>query len=340
MTVVWRVVLAVVVGCGLMANAATKPNARGAGAGSKTQPAVVKEGALRHPVLWRDPGPMAERDLFHGQGGRNGVPVAPFTFAQEDGSTKTPRFDVRDARAKRWTVGLGQDARAEVAASRLLWAVGYLADDDYVVGKTTVGGLKLRNGKRYVRRGAITNARFARTVDGQKALGVWQWRRNAFTGTRELNGLRVMMAVLNCWDLKDENNPVVQDAESGSELFRVSGLGASFGKTGPRLFRGKAKENAKAYARSGFITKRTETYVDFATPSRSYNPLAFFSRKSGTTWVGRQVPRKDAKWIGGLLVQLSHKQIEDAFWAAGYQVNDVNGFADVVEARIRALSDL
>lgn len=306
----------------------------------KLQPVVVHDSSLRHPVLWRDPGAIGALDLFHGPGGKEGMPEPPFTFEQEVPGRSTPRFDAHDGTGRKWRVGVGQDARPEVAASRLLWAAGYLTDDDYVLWKANVDGLKLKSGKKYMKRGYISDAGFARKVDGQTEIGIWQWKRNRFTGTQELNGLRVMMAILNCWDLRDENNPVVRDTRSGSEFFRLSGLGGSFGKAGPRFFRGRAKDNAKAFARSGFITKRTETYVDFATPARSYNPFALFSRKSGSTWIGRGIPRKDVKWIAGLLGQLSHKQIEDAFWAAGYPVNEVNTFANVVDGRIRALVDL
>ncbi len=306
----------------------------------KVKPGFVEPGATRHALMWSDPRPVAEKDLFHGPGGKDGLPEPPFTFDSELPGKGTPRFVARDGAGRQWIVGVGQDARPEVAASRLLWAVGYLADEDYVLWKANVNGLKLKSGKKYMKRGSLSDARFAKKVDGQTQLGVWQWKRNAFTGTRELNGLRVMMALLNCWDLRDENNPVVRDTRSGNELFRLSGLGGSFGKAGPGLFRGKAKQDVKGYARSGFITNRTDAYVDFATPSRSFNPFALFSRKGGSTWIGRGIPRKDVKWIGQLLGQLSHKQIEDAFWAAGYPVNEVNTFSNVVDGRIRALADL
>lgn len=331
MTGMGRVLFGIVIACGLMAPAA-------AGEAGQGKQVLVPEHGLQHPVLWREPGRIGERDLFRGQGGKEGLPEPPFTFEEEDRGARIPRFYVHDAAGRKWMIEAGRDARPEVAASRLLWAVGYLVDDDYVVWKANVQGL--RGAKRYLRNGSLYDTRFARRVDGQTKIGIWQWKRNAFTGTRELNGLRVMMALLNCWDLKDDNNPVMKDAASGSEQFRLSGLGASFGKTGPRLLRARAQDNAKAYARSGFIARRTETYVDFATPSRSYNPFALFSRRSSQVWIGRRVPRNDVKWIGALLMQLSHKQIEDAFWAAGYQVNEVNLFADVVDARIRALGDL
>ena len=310
------------------------------GLAAQTRQTRQPEPALRNAVLWHDPGRIAELDLFRGPGGKEGLPAPPFAFEEEDRTVKTPRFSAHDATGRKWAVELGRDARPEVAASRLLWAAGYLTDEDYVIWKANVNGLRLRSGRRYVRNGSIYDARFARKVDGQTKIGIWHWKKNPYTGTRELNGLRVMMALLNCWDLKDENNPVIQDARSGTEQLRVSGLAASFGKTGPRLFRGKAQDNMKSYARSSFIIRRTATYVDFATPSRSYNPFALFSRRSSPVWIGRRVPRNDAKWIGALLGQLSHKQIEDSFWAAGYQVNEVNLFADVVDARIRALSEL
>ena len=332
MTEVRRLVLGLFVGLGLMTSGLPAASGQGRQAGTLPQ--------LHHPILWHDPGQIAELNVFRGPGGQEGLPVPPFTFEEEDRSGKIPRFYVHDGTGRRWTVEAGRDARPEVAASRLLWAAGYLTDDDYVVWKASVNGLQLRNSKRYVRGGFLYDTRFSRRVDGQTKIGIWQWKRNAFTGTRELNGLRVMMALLNCWDLKDENNPVIKDATSGNEQFRVSGLGASLGKTGPRLFRARVQDNAKSFARSGFITKRTDTYVDFATPSRSYNPLALFWRRSSPGWIGRRIPRQDAKWIGGLLGQLSHKQIEDAFWAAGYPASEVNVFANVVDARIRALGDL
>ncbi|GAC1415373.1 MAG: hypothetical protein NVSMB62_02900 [Acidobacteriaceae bacterium] len=332
MTNVRHVILSFSVCLGLIS-----PGLSAASGQGKQGPALPE---LHHPILWHDPGQIADLNVFRGPGGQEGLPVPPFTFEQEDRSGKTSRFYAHDGAGRHWTVEAGRDARPEVAASRLLWAAGYLTDDDYVIWKANVAGLQLRSSKRYVRGGSLYDTRFSRRVDGQTKVGTWQWRKNPFTGTRELNGLRVMMALLNCWDLKDDNNPVIKDLSSGSEQFRVSGLGASLGKTGPRLFRGKAQDNASSFARSGFITKRTDTYVDFATPARSFNPLALFSRKSSPTWIGRRVPRKDAKWVGAILGQLSHKQIEDAFWAAGYPANEVNLFANVVDARIRALGDL
>ena len=47
-------------------------------------------------------------------------------------------------------------------------------------------------------------ARLKRDPDDLKKLGIWQWKNNPLQGTREFNGLRTLMAVINNWDLKDE----------------------------------------------------------------------------------------------------------------------------------------
>ena len=53
--------------------------------------------------------------------------------------------------------------------------------------------------------------------------------KNSFVGTRELDGLRVLMALMNNWDLKTSNNAIY---EAGAELYLVSDLGGTFGRTG------------------------------------------------------------------------------------------------------------
>jgi hypothetical protein len=84
--------------------------------------------------------------------------------------------------------------------------------------------------------------------------------------------------------------------------------------------------------------------VDFnvpAGPDYHYllNLKEYFQRR-GLGWIGKRIPRPDAKWMGDLLGQLSHGQIEDAFRAAGYDPKEVDGFTAVVERRIAALRAL
>jgi hypothetical protein len=158
-----------------------------------------------------------------------------------------------------------------------------------------------------------------------------------------------MMALINNWDLKDVNNAIYEDqrAEAGgspARIYMISDLGASFGTTGLSWTQRKSKGNLASYVHSSFITKVTPHYVNFTTPSRPAlilvaNPYKFFSRL-GLRWIGRQVPREDVGWMGRLLARLSPVQIRDAFRAAGYSPQEVDGFAKVVEAGIAELTHL
>jgi hypothetical protein len=196
--------------------------------------------------------------------------------------------------------------------------------------------------------GTMHNVRLKRSLKGEEKIGEWKWSDNPFTRQRELNGLRVMMALINNWDLKDENNAIYKEkhGDSGTpELhYAVSDLGASFGTTGRGLTHSMSKGNLKAYQHSKFIRKQTSEYVDFYVPSRPapiylFTPKEYFSRVD-MRWIGRHIPRSDAQWIGSLLAQLSPNQIRDAFRAAGYASDQVNAYAAVVEGRIAELNRL
>lgn len=63
--------------------------------------------------------------------------------------------------------------------------------------------------------------------------GTWDWFENPFANKRELNGLRIMMALLNNRDLKDVNNQVYEIA--GQRRYVVTDLGALFGNLGMLL---------------------------------------------------------------------------------------------------------
>jgi hypothetical protein len=124
------------------------------------------------------------------------------------------------------------------------------------------------------------------------------------------------MALINNWDLKDSNNAVYQEKHNdGStapeQIYLVSDLGASFGTTGFVLSHEKSRGNLSAYDHSGFIGNRTPNYVDFKAPSRpalieTFNPPVFIHRVD-LRWIGRHIPRADAKWMGELLGRFSRR---------------------------------
>ncbi len=318
-----------------------------------------------HAVLWRNPVDLESRNLFYGPGGESRQPRAPFTFIKEDLDGSNPKFVVRDAAGVKWKVKLGAEARPETAASRLVWAAGYFANEDYFLSDMQVRNMpKLHRGASLVGPGgAIRDARLKRQPESEKKAGIWRWRHDAFTGTRELNGLIAVMALINNWDLKDVNNAILEKTglektglektgleETGpgspdrERIYMVSDLGASFGS--PRFERpiDKSRGNLKEYRRSRFIRNIDGDGVDFESPARPsavllVNPFQYF-RRASMRHIGHDVPRRDAKWMGQLLARLSPHQIEDAFRAAGYGPEDVEGFARIVEDRIDALNSL
>lgn len=339
--------------CVLFAIVALAPPATAAG-NKRSETRESKEEITRQGlvVLWRNPGDIRSRNLFYGPGGEADAPHSVFTFVKEDMNGTNPKFVVRDENGVKWKVKMGAEAQPETVASRLVWAVGYSTNEDYFLPVLRVENMPshLNRGQKLVGpEGMVRNVRLKRYLKGEKKLGDWQWRDNPFSGARELNGLRVMMALINNWDLKDENNSVYEEKHfEGSpkpeQMFMVSDLGASFGTTGRSWTHAKSKGNLKSYRDSKFIRKVTGRYVDFNVPTRPALIFVFTPREYASRlrlrWIGKRIPRSDARWIGSLLAQLSPDQVQDAFRAAGYTPDQVQGFSRVVEDRIAELNKL
>src|SRR5207248_4378732 len=119
---------------------------------------------------------------------------------------------------------------------------------------------RLSRGRQFVSGDTVTSVRLERETNKSEDSKDWSWYENPFVGTREFNGLRVMMALINGWDLKQINN------ESMDGHYEVADLGASFGRTGNSFTRSKGV--MKDYVETKFIEKTTPTYVDFVMHSR------------------------------------------------------------------------
>lgn len=297
-------------------------------------------------VLWHEPADIGTRDLYYGPGGKAHEPRGTFTFQKEIMTGSSPKFEVVDEQGVRWTVKLGEEARPETAASRFLWAVGYLATEDYFVPELQVQNLlRLRRGREFVsHHNTVRWARLKRRAPDQRKLGSWSWQNNPFARTREWYGLQVLMALMNNWDVKDSNNSVYQVGGTVPEQrYMVTDLGATFG--GTRL-NGITKSKGKLtdYQHSNWIGKVSETTVDFNVPSWPTAPVFFnlpeFSLRMSLLWIGRNVPIADAKWMGDVLSRLSPVQIREAFRGAGYSASEVEAYGHIVEERIAQLQAL
>ncbi len=303
-------------------------------------PKKIKPAVRITNILWQQPHDIKTRNLFYGAGGREGQPRAPFRFIEEDRDGSNPKFVIEDARGLRWKVKLGDEAKPETAATRLLWAVGYFTDVDYYLPQLRVAGLvKLKRGQQYVSpAGTVHEARLERVF---KKVDDWSWFNNPFVGTKEFDGLRVMMALLNNWDLKQVNN-AIYNIQGREMRYVVSDLGGTFGKTGGDWTRSKG--NLEDYLESKYIDEVTPATVDLVLHNRP--PLLYaiaipyYRSRTRMEKIGEDIPRAHARWIGQWLGRLSAAQLNDAFRAAGYTSQEANAFAGKVRARIRQLQNL
>jgi hypothetical protein len=152
-----------------------------------------------------------------------------------------PKIKVRDANGNTWSVKFGEEAYSETFASRIAWASGYYVEPMYFVREARVHGVgKLTRAKKFVdREGDIHNARFQLWQKGYKFLKepTWTWSQNPFAGTRELNGLKIVMMLTSNWDNKDgrdsgrDSNTAIME-HSGRWLYFVSDWGGSMGNWG------------------------------------------------------------------------------------------------------------
>src|SRR2546430_8915978 len=85
-------------------------------------------------VLWREPTDVASRDLFLGPGGEEKKPdLSQITFVSENKQGYSVKYHVKDGSGHKWVIKLGNEARPETAAVRLIWAIGDVTDVNYLV---------------------------------------------------------------------------------------------------------------------------------------------------------------------------------------------------------------
>jgi hypothetical protein len=282
------------------------------------------------PVLWRDPGDISTRDLFLGAGGAEMKPdISNVTFLKDEVGGYSAGFRVRDAAGNIWVAKLGKEAQPETSASRFVWAVGYVSEIHYLFPCVHINGAPDKNVERCEGKG-FANVRFEARPKSIKRQGtIWSWTNNPFAGTKELKGLLVMMAFLNNWDLKDDNNKLIHvpgaDGAQGEMHYIISDLGATFGKTGGFLSR--SRNDPKDYVEAKFIEGVEGGRVKFA----------YSGKNSG---LFKDITVADAKWVGELLSRLSDEQLTDAFRAGNFDAEEIQMLVQAARARINQLVNL
>ena len=304
------------------------------------------------PILWRDPGDISKRDMQWGPGAADIAPVAPFTFVKEDPTGASPKFSVKDARGVNWNVKFGVEAQSETVATRLVWAMGYFAEEAYYIERAEIQNLpRLSRGDEFVNGSVIRGARFEPRRKGVRRGAIWDWLKNPFVGTRELDGLKVLMVLLANYDTRLDNNRVIYDKHPNTgemeARYVVTDIGATLGKVGG-LGGKRIKNSLPEFQASKFIVAVDKGMVEFdysTTPKGAGKFASLFKPSYGKSQANKEkamryIPLESARWIAKMLSELSDDQLHDAFRAAGYDDATRKGFVKALRERIKALREL
>ena len=307
-------------------------------AGILTSPAVVRaqgDGEQLHSLsansskIWEDRGPIQHLDLYWANGGPERVPVGPFTFVAEDLGGTNPKANVRDANGVLWGVKWDEEKQAEVAASRLAWAMGLRVDETYYVETGTIifpGGRRPkfeRIGSYIDKQGNLTAARFKRWVPEQKSRGEWRFGKNPLMAEDGYSVLLLMNVIMANWDAKNSNTRIltVPETTGPTDWYMIGDYGACFGKMGGST--SHSKYRLKDFVASPPVIRSVSgdrVYLEF----KGQNASAHAS-----------VPLEGARFFANRAAELTLAQVEDAFRAANASEEELHGFAQAVYGRIR-----
>jgi hypothetical protein len=286
--------------------------------------------SANRPRIWEDRGPIGQLDLFWGSGGPDRVPVGPFTFVAEDMGGTNPKAHVRDVNGVLWGIKWDEEAQAEIAASRLAWAMGLRVDETYYVES---GRIVFPEGRRPTfqrigpfidRAGNLTPARFKRWVPEQKIKGDWAFNENPLRDEGGYSVLVLMNVIMANWDAKDANNKLlsVPDETGVTDWYLVGDYGACFGKLG-----GRGSSHSKY---------RLKDYVGNPSVISSMSgTMVHMNYKGRNAAAHAAVTLEGARFFAARAADLSLAQVKDAFRAAHATGEDLHGFAEAVYARIR-----
>jgi hypothetical protein len=250
--------------------------------------------------LWTRPDSV--RDLFWGVGGKRLMPdpAARYTVLEIKRSGFSRGYTVIGPQDREWSVKFPPEASPELAASRILWGIGYHQPPIYYLPSWQTDRAPSPNPQ--------LPARFREKspdLHGLDAKGSWSYYRNPFVGTRELNGLLVLMAMLGNSDLKDQQNVVytVKEPVEGAKTWYVArDLGQTFGRTGVL---DAPRGDPDVFEQTPFIKGVADGRVLF--DYRGRHRVLF-----------EAITPADVRWICTELRRLTDSQWRDAFRAAGF----------------------
>ncbi len=293
--------------------------------------------------IWRDPGDVSKLNFSDGPGGSNGAPAAPFRILEEHGTGSSPNVSVQDAKGSRWRVKWGEEVRSETFATRVVWAAGYFVETAYFVHEGKIeGASNLQRAQQYIdENGNFTDARFE--LDEQGIVKhfdehSWAWNDNPFLGTKELNGLKILIMFLSNWDNKDVRD-VARGSNTGTFHYKlpdgavearylIIDWGASMGKWGDIMLRGKWDPQGYLNETPNFIKGVENEIVIWGYTGQRTNDAVL------------NITVENVRWLYSYLRQIKDSQFEDGLRASGAKEEEIPIFVKALRARINQMDKI
>lgn len=251
--------------------------------------------------LWVRPEPG--RDLFYGVGGRRLAPdpQAKYTVIEIKRGGYSRGYTVKGPNDREWSAKFPPEAGTEVIASRILWGIGYHQPPIYLLTNWTAAKATSPNPQ--------LPARFREKdpdLNGLDAGDSWSYYDNPFVGTRELNGLLVLQAMLGNSDLKETQNVIYtlkKETEGAARWYVARDLGHTFGRTGVL---DAPRGDIEVFEQTPFILGVEDGRVKFEWRGRHRELV-------------QDIRPADVRWISQQLDRLTDEQWRDAFRAGGVE---------------------
>ena len=292
-------------------------------------------------AVWRDPGDVGQRDLGRGPGA---PPQPPFQFIEEHDTGSQPCVSIRDGTGREWRVKWGSEVRTETFGTRLAWALGFFSEQTHFIRDGEIlGATELRRAKDCIdEQCRFTEARFELSEAGVAKhfdAHSWAWNDNPFVGTRELNGLKILMMLVSNWDNKDVrdvargSNTAIFEYRTSKDLIEARYLiidwGAALGAWGSNVVqRGRWDVTAFAEQNQQFITG-----VDGDVVTWGY-------QGQRTADMTENISRADVHWFYRLAGKLTDEQIREGFLASGATPDEAGYFTAALRGRIEKLREV
>ena len=295
--------------------------------------------ATRHRV-WHDIHTDEANDLRYGPGGPTYLPAAPFQFVEELLTGSQPCVAVRDAKNRLWRVKWGYEAKPEAFCARFAAACGYFAEITHYVASGRIDGVTALTRARALVAddGSFTDARFEledRSVRMLFEEHSWAWDDNPFVGTRQLDGLKIVVMLLSNWDSKDRrdvsrgSNTAIfeyQVSRFASEArYLITDWGGAMGKWGTNIVSRDRWDVAGFEAQTpSFVAGTRDGVVDFG----------YQGQRSE---IARGIPVAHVQWFYRKARRITEPALRTGLLASGATDDEATRFARAILARIDAL---